>query len=236
VTSSEFCRPACTSESRTFSGDSWVDYYGQGERVCFAYSVANRRVSIHAGIRYVEFLPIRMRRRLRSAGPRFTTRHRSCCGTEPESIVNISTSTMIGSVDVSLGKRTFDGIIGRSNEVLFGRAGEVLIGLNHIPRGCRFPRPLPVRSDSTRPCPHSRPRSRWRQWRNQKPDSCGRTEKDSNGDSHRRGIHGGTAATRAGKIPFVVHLFEAGDQEGCLRGAAANAPLKPAGLNSGRAP
>jgi phenylacetate-CoA ligase len=236
VTSSEVLSPGMHQRITNILGAIVVDYYGQGERVCFAYSVANREYRFMPAYGYVEFLPHSDAEEAEIIGTPFHNSAQILLRYRTGDIVDISDVDDDRLRDVSLGKCTFDGIIGRSNEVLFGPAGEVLIGLNHIPRGFAFLGPFQFVQTA---------RDHVRILVLDPAGGSGEIRSRILADARKK-IPMAIAIdvefaeellqTRAGKIPFVVHLFEAGDQEGCLRGAAANAPLKPADLNSGRAP
>jgi phenylacetate-CoA ligase len=236
VTSSEVLSPGMHRRITNTLGAIVVDYYGQGERVCFAYSVANREYRFMPAYGYVEFLRNSAAEEAEIIGTPFHNSAQILLRYRTGDLIDIPNVDDDQLRDVSLGKRTFDGIIGRSNEVLFGPAGEVLIGLNHIPRAFTFLGPFQFVQTA---------RDHVRILVLDPTGGSGELRNRILADARKK-IPMAMAIdvefteellqTRAGKIPFVVHLFEAGDQESCLRGAVANAPVKPTDLNSGRAP
>ncbi len=134
VTSSEALPPGMRQRIANTLGAVVVDYYGQGERVSFAYSVAEREYRFMPAYGYVEFLRNSNTDDAEIIGTPFHNSAQILLRYRTGDLVAFPNADENQLRDVSLGKRTFEGIAGRSNEVLFGPAGEVLIGLNHIPR------------------------------------------------------------------------------------------------------
>jgi phenylacetate-CoA ligase len=212
VTSSEVLSPAMYQRITNTLGAIVVDYYGQGERVCFAYSVANREYRFMPAYGYVEFLRNSDVAEAEIIGTPF---HNSA-----QILLRYRTGDLVAMPDVdddqlrdvSLGKRTFEGIAGRSNEVLFGPAGEVVIGLNHIPR--RFNSLGPFQFVQAA-------RDHVRILVLDPTGGSGETKNRILADARKK-IPMSMAIdvefaeellqTRAGKIPFVVHLFQAENQ------------------------
>jgi phenylacetate-coenzyme A ligase PaaK-like adenylate-forming protein len=207
VTSSEVLPPGMRQRLASTFGATVVDYYGQGERVCFAYSLADREYRFMPAYGYVEFL-------------RSTNDDAEIIGTSFHNSAQLLLRYRTGDLvtipniaedqlrDVSLGKRSFEGLSGRSNEVLFGPAGEVLVGVNHIPRRFVSLGPFQFVQEAR---DHVRILVR--------DPSGGSTEiKDRILADARKKIPLSIAIdvefteellqTRAGKTPFVLHLFE----------------------------
>lgn len=110
-----------------------VDYYGQGERVAFAYSVEPGSYKFHPAYGYVELLPTDQQASREIVGTSFHNSAQIFLRYRTGDFIELADT---GSVkDIANGFAGFCGIAGRTEEFLRGPAGEVLIGLNHIPKG-----------------------------------------------------------------------------------------------------
>lgn len=117
--------------AETFSADT-VDYYGQAERVAFAYSLEPGRYRFMPSYGVVEFASAEsglevVGTALHNFG-QFLLRYRTGDHILPPERPD-------DLAEIALGTRFFGGISGRLNDVLHGPAGEVLVGIDHIPRG-----------------------------------------------------------------------------------------------------
>lgn len=120
-------------------GAQVIDYYGQGERVSFAYSLEPGKFRFHPAYGFTELIPVEDDRGV-EGGQVYeivgTSYHNSA-----QILVRYRTGDFIelprdaNVADVANGYATFSGISGRLNEVLNTPCGERLVGLNFIPRG-----------------------------------------------------------------------------------------------------
>lgn len=131
LTSSEELPPPSRAKLADVFGAKVIDYYGQAERVAFAYSTEPGQYVFHAGYGKVELL--------RDAGgaveivgsnyhnrAQFLLRYRT-----GDQIVLGASSDLDA---IARGEVSFAGVSGRASDVVYGPAGEVFLGLNHIPR------------------------------------------------------------------------------------------------------
>lgn len=140
LSSSEMLPESVWRLAQACLGCRLLDYYGQAERVSFAYAQRAGEYFFLPGYAYVEFLP---------------------CGTDGEQqeleivgtalwntampLVRYRTGDLIrvpvgyGRTElneIAYGVRAFPGVIGRANDVLLAPDGtSLLIAINHIPRG-----------------------------------------------------------------------------------------------------
>ena len=142
LVSSEKFKPEAWELARDVLGSRIGDYYGQSERVAFAYAFAPREYRFLPGYSHVEFVP--------HASPLLS-------GDSPERLYEIVGTTYWNSLmplvryktgdlirlpaawgereleELALGLRTFDGILGREQEVIVCPNGVRLTGLESIP-------------------------------------------------------------------------------------------------------
>jgi phenylacetate-CoA ligase len=115
-----------------------LDYYGQGERVAFAYSLEEGSYRFFPSYGFTEFLPIS------DVGDEGFTYE--IVGTQYHNARQVFVRYRTGDFvrfaqapgnlrEIGDGLATFEGISGRHNDVLLGPRGEVLVGIDHIPRG-----------------------------------------------------------------------------------------------------
>ncbi|HET9863394.1 MAG TPA: hypothetical protein VFP37_08110 [Steroidobacteraceae bacterium] len=146
--------PAVVTSSEVFRADAWlltermlgariVDYYGQAERVAFAYATAPREYRFSCAYSYVEFVPYDG-----PALPRGTPyRLYEVVGTSYWNnvlpIVRYRTGDLIrvpaswGAAELeelSLGLRPFEGVLGRQQEIIVVPHSVRLSGLGFLPR------------------------------------------------------------------------------------------------------
>lgn len=119
-----------------------VDYYGQGERVCSAYSVRAGEYWFCPASGRVELVPSDSAQASRTTDATYQIVATGYWNkamplvryfTGDEIIVANETSEA-DLADIALGLRPFRGILGRSNEYIVGRQGAKIGGLNHLPR------------------------------------------------------------------------------------------------------
>jgi len=142
LTSSEVFKPEAWTLSQEVLGCRNADYYGQAERVAFAYAFAPREYRFLPGYSHVEFL----RHDSKLLPPGSTERLYEIVGTSLWNnlmpLVRYRTGDLIRLPaswgmheleELSLGLRSFAGILGREQEVIACPAGIRLTGLESIP-------------------------------------------------------------------------------------------------------
>ena len=116
-----------------------VDYYGQGERVAFAYSLESNRYRFHPAYGLIELIPLSDQGGAPLAkeivGTSFHNSAQVLARYRTGDFVEIGDESEAYLSDIANGRKTFSGISGRTSEILYGPGGEVLTGLNQIPRG-----------------------------------------------------------------------------------------------------
>ncbi|WP_128958546.1 hypothetical protein [Bradyrhizobium guangzhouense] len=132
VTSSETFATESRKRLSTFFSAISVDIYGQAERAAMAYSVEPDQYWFLPSYGTIELLGDREDRDgLEIVGSSY---HNSA-----QLLLRYRTGDRIGRIEnldeVCLGVRSFGKISGRTNDVLIGPGGQVLSGIDHIPRG-----------------------------------------------------------------------------------------------------
>lgn len=142
LTSSEVFKPEAWTLAREVLGARNADYYGQAERVAFAYAFAPREYRFLPGYSHVEFL----RHDSKLLPPGSDERLYEIVGTSLWNnlmpLVRYRTGDLIRLPaswgmheleELALGLRTFPGILGREQEVICCPAGVRLTGLESLP-------------------------------------------------------------------------------------------------------
>jgi phenylacetate-CoA ligase len=142
LTSSEVLNPVTWELAQDVLGCHIADYYGQAERIAFAYATAPREYRFLAGYSYLEFLPYETK--LLPAGA--TERLYEVVGTSFWNnlmpLVRYRTGDLIRLPaewgareleELGCGMRTFRGILGRQQEILACPTGVRVTGLDSIP-------------------------------------------------------------------------------------------------------
>ena len=123
---------------RHFESDV-INYYGQAERVCLAYSTRPHRFFFHPGYGRVELAaetsPEPGHRRFRIIGTSFWNSAMPLVRYDTGDAIIVPNDYDEAALnDVALGRRHFLSIEGREGEYLLTREGVRVIGLNQIPR------------------------------------------------------------------------------------------------------
>lgn len=138
LTSSEVLTGEVRARAETLFGARVVDYYGQAERVCFAYA-------LEAGAYH--FMPAYGHVELPATDDRAPGRHRIIATNlrnSAQPLIRYRTDDIAVLPDnadaahleeVALGLRSFARIEGRESDYLAAPDGSRLIGMNHVPRG-----------------------------------------------------------------------------------------------------
>jgi phenylacetate-CoA ligase len=142
LTSSEVLKPEGWSLAQRVLGARVCDYYGQSERVAFAYALAPRQYRFLPGYSHVEFLPHgggllpadSPDRLYEIVGTTYWNRLMPLVRYRTGDLVRLPASWGARELEeLSLGLRTFPGILGREQEVMVCPAGVRLTGLDSIP-------------------------------------------------------------------------------------------------------
>jgi phenylacetate-CoA ligase len=145
--------PRVLSSSEVLQSESWslidaalgariADYYGQAERVAFAYSLAPREYRFLPGYAYVELLPQETEGEWTSyeiVGTSLWNTAMPLVRYRTGDLIRVPATFGERELDeITFGIRTFDGVIGRDKDVLYARDADgtikVLTGIDHIQR------------------------------------------------------------------------------------------------------
>lgn len=139
LSSSEVLRPSAWLLARQVLGCKVADYYGQAERVAFAFAFAPTQYFFLSGYAYVELLP----HSVDDSAPAFEIVGTSLWN-EAMPLVRYRTGDLIRlpreygereREQIVYGVRAFEGVIGRDQEVLYAPDRmRVLTGIDHIQR------------------------------------------------------------------------------------------------------
>ena len=143
LTSSEVLKSEAWSLARETLGCELIDYYGQAERVAFAYANAPREYHFMPTYSYVEFIPYKVD----AIGEAAHVGVYEIVGTtywnDLMPLVRYRTGDLVRLPEhwgareleeVALGLRPFNGVLGREQEILVCPKGVRLTGIDHIPR------------------------------------------------------------------------------------------------------
>jgi phenylacetate-CoA ligase len=143
ITSSEVLKPEAWTLAREVLGCRIADYYGQSERVAFAYAHAPREYRFLPGYSHVEFVLYQFKLLPAGGSERLYEVVGTTFWNSVMPLVRYRTGDLIRLPadwgprelqELALGLRTFRGILGREQEVLVCPAGIRLTGLESIPR------------------------------------------------------------------------------------------------------
>jgi phenylacetate-CoA ligase len=145
LTSSEVLKKEAWKLARDTLGCEMADYYGQAERVGFAYAFEPRSYRFLPGYAYIELVPFGND----LAAGTGSTLH-EIVGTSfwnrTMPLVRYRTGDLVRlpagwgrreREEVTLGMRSFSGVMGREQEILVCPRGVRLTGIDHIPRDVR---------------------------------------------------------------------------------------------------
>jgi len=142
LTSSEVLKPEAWALAREVFGCRITDYYGQSERVAFAYAHAPREYRFLPGYSHVEFvqhesklLPANGRERLYEiVGTTFWNNMMPLVRYRTGDLIRLPADWGLRELqELALGLRSFRGILGREQEVLACPSGIRLTGLESMP-------------------------------------------------------------------------------------------------------
>jgi phenylacetate-CoA ligase len=143
VTSSEVFRPDAWRLTERMLGARLIDYYGQAERVAFAYATAPREYRFSCAYSHVEFIPYDGSALPRDAPHRLYEIVGTSYWNGALPFVRYRTGDLIrlpadwGATqleELALGLRTFEGVLGRQQEILVCPQSVRLSGIGYVPR------------------------------------------------------------------------------------------------------
>jgi phenylacetate-CoA ligase len=138
LTSSEMLHPEAWHFVARTLGCRLLDYYGQAERVAFAYAQTPGEYRFLPGYSHVELLPVG-----EDAGDTLCEIVGTSLWNRAMPLVRYRTGDLVrvpgawGAAqleEVALGLRPFAGVLGRDSEMLISPEGVRLTGINHLPR------------------------------------------------------------------------------------------------------
>ena len=144
LTSSEVLKPEAWKLARETLGCEMADYYGQAERVGFAYAFEPRSYRFLPGYAYLELIPFG-NDLAADAGTLYEIVGTSLWNSTMP-LVRYRTGDLVRlpsswgrreREEVTLGLRSFTGVLGREQEILVCPRGVRLTGIDHIPRDVR---------------------------------------------------------------------------------------------------
>ena len=143
VTSSEVFRPEARHLTEQMLGARVVDYYGQAERIAFAYAMAPREYRFSPAYSYVEFIPYDGNalprgwpyRLYEVVGTSFWNNVLPMVRYRTGDLIRLPADWGPGELEeLALGLRTFDGVLGRQQEIIVCPQSVRLSGLGSLPR------------------------------------------------------------------------------------------------------
>lgn len=139
--SSEMLHPHVWRQAQARLGCALLDYYGQAERVAFAYATAPGEYRFLPGYSHVEFAPVA------DATPETGLRTYEVIGTPlwnlAMPLIRYCTGDLLrlpahwGAAELeelALGVRTFEGVLGRDGDILLTPEGAKVTGISHFQR------------------------------------------------------------------------------------------------------
>ncbi len=142
LTSSEVLNPVAWDLAQEVLGCRIADYYGQAERIAFAYASAPREYRFLPGYSYLEFLPYETKLLPAGASERLYEVVGTSFWNNLMPLVRYRTGDLIRLPaawgereleELACGLRTFRGILGRQQEILACPSGVRVTGLESIP-------------------------------------------------------------------------------------------------------
>lgn len=145
LTSSEVLKKEAWKLARDTLGCEMADYYGQAERVGFAYAFEPRSYRFLPGYAYIELVPFGNDLAAGTGstlyeivGTSFWNRTMPLVRYRTGDLVRLPASWgRREREEVTLGLRSFSGVMGREQEILVCPRGVRLTGIDHIPRDVR---------------------------------------------------------------------------------------------------
>jgi phenylacetate-CoA ligase len=143
LTSSEVLKREAWQLLRDTLGCKLVDYYGQAERLAFAYAFAPREYHFLHGYGHIELIPFKSEKMTDSGRGSLYEIVGTSLWNDLMPLVRYRTGDLVRLPDdwgpaeieeVAMGLRPFSGVLGREQEILVCPKGVRLTGIDHIPR------------------------------------------------------------------------------------------------------
>ncbi len=136
LTSSEVLTDDLRARTERLFDARLVDYYGQAERVCFAYALETNRYRFLPAYGCVELQPAGDDGRLAISATNLRNAAQPLIRYQTGDIAVLHGDTSACALEeVALGLRPFARIEGRESDYLLAPDGSRLVGMNHVPRG-----------------------------------------------------------------------------------------------------
>lgn len=143
LTSSEVLKPEAWQLARETLGCAVADYYGQAERVSFAYAFAPRDYRFVPAYAHVELIPFKSESLADAGRGEIYEIVGTSYWNDLMPLVRYRTGDLLRlppewgereREELALGLRSFAGVLGREQEILVCPTGVRLTGIDHIPR------------------------------------------------------------------------------------------------------
>jgi phenylacetate-CoA ligase len=136
--SSEVLHPRVWHAARETLGCRLLDYYGQAERVAFAYATAQNEYRFLPGYAHVEFEPAGMEEDCRLyeiIGTPLWNRSMALIRYRTGDLIRVPAAWGESELEeLGLGLRTFSGVLGRDSDILVTPDGVKVTGISHFQR------------------------------------------------------------------------------------------------------
>jgi phenylacetate-coenzyme A ligase PaaK-like adenylate-forming protein len=132
LTSSELLHPEVWRHAKRVLGCSLVDYYGQAERVGFAYAQEPGQYRFLPGYAHVELIPAAEEGLYEIVGTGLWNRTMPLIRYRTGDLVRLDKHA--SPADITLGLQTFEGVLGRDTDILISPDGVRLTGIDHFQR------------------------------------------------------------------------------------------------------
>jgi phenylacetate-CoA ligase len=138
ICSSEVLQPAVWQEAQRRLGCALLDYYGQAERVAFAYAVQQSEYRFLPGYAYVELHPMEEaddQRTYEIVGTPLWNPSMSLIRYRTGDLIRLPSAWGAAELEaLTLGAKTFSGVLGRSGDILITPEGVKVTGISHFHR------------------------------------------------------------------------------------------------------
>lgn len=136
--SSEVLHPRVWLAAQQTLGCKLLDYYGQAERVAFAYATAQGEYRFLPGYAHVEFVPAGVEEEFRLyeiVGTPLWNRSMALIRYRTGDLIRVPAAWGENELqELALGLRTFTGVLGRDSDILITPEGVKVTGISHFQR------------------------------------------------------------------------------------------------------
>jgi phenylacetate-CoA ligase len=134
LTSSELLHPEVWRLAKKTLGCKLVDYYGQAERVGFAYAEEPGQYRFLPGYAHVELVPAGEDGLYEIVGTGLWNRAMPLVRYRTGDLLHLPRLSALELNEIALGLRAFEGILGRDTDILVSPDGVCLTGIDHFQR------------------------------------------------------------------------------------------------------